>query len=644
MSDARPSGGPGAARPGPSDPDRTPGPDRRQMTADHLDRLWPVTDPPCWVCVGVGGDHYLDGGKVRHGRWNDHHLRWPAQRGELLDLVEAAAPAADLYVTPGRRANPVRNDKAKHQAGRFLWADLDGARPAQLARLDQLLRAGSITVDSGRGPGHVHFYLALDQLTPPQAVKALNRRLVAYLGGDPSPSALSGYLRPAGSFNHKPVLLGGGPPALVAVAQVSDSGPLWTVGELDQSIPAAKASSSSGAGINAEPLPEPIPAAVAAILADPLDASMDRSRRHFELVVACRRAGLSDGQTITAARAHAPSAAKFGRRLDAETLRVLAKVHPPPAGENNGKRDDDNDDADDLRSWVEPLDWAAFLSEDPGPSSEWLVEPIIPAGRQVAIGARAKVGKSLLSLDVACAKACGLPVLGGLAGDPVDVIYIDMENPAEDLRDRVLDLGYTAASDLSRLHYFHMPALPPLDTDLGAAVLAAQVERFGAVLVIVDTTASSVGGGENDADTYRSFYRHTGRRLRALGAALVRLDHGGKDRTKGQRGSSAKDDDVDVVFEMTDLGDQFVLKRTRSRVAWVPPEVRFRRQEEPLLRHVLEPVALAPGALDVAEELDRLGVPLDATVRAAETALRKAGNGRRRDVVAAALKYRRRPR
>ncbi len=119
--------------------------------------------------------------------------------------------------------------------------------------------------------------------------------------------------------------------------------------------------------------------------------------------------------------------------------------------------------------------------------------------------------------------------------DPVHVVYVDMENPAAVVRARVLDLGYTASSDLSRLHYFHIPSMPPLDTDLGGAVLAAQVERFGAVLVVVDTTASSVGGGENDADTYRGFYRHTGRRLRSTGAALVRLDHGGEDRAGARR-------------------------------------------------------------------------------------------------------------
>jgi hypothetical protein len=302
------------------------------------------------------------------------------------------------------------------------------------------------------------------------------------------------------------------------------------------------------------------------------------------------------------------------------------------------------DDDHDLTNWLQALNLPDFLSEDRADSSEWLVEPIIPAGAAVAIWARAKVGKSLLLLDVCAALASGGSVLGGTARDPLDVCYFDMENPETELRSRFYDLGYTASSDLKRLHYYHLPTLPPLDTDFGGAVLAAQVNRYRAALVVVDTTASAVNGGENDSDTYRGFYRYTGSRLRPMGCSLVRLDHGGKDRTKGQRGSSAKDDDVDVVWEMTAEGSQLLLHCTRKRVAWVPNEVRIVRHDEPLLRHELAPAALPAGTIDLAEEIDKLGLPLDVTMRAAMTALRDAGRGRRQADVLAALKYRTRPR
>lgn len=328
--------------------------------------------------------------------------------------------------------------------------------------------------------------------------------------------------------------------------------------------------------------------------------------------------------------------AELEREVEAAADRLGWRIVKPEAVDETGAG---------LTDWCDPLDWPEFLADDGTADSEWLIEPVVPAGRQVAIWARAKVGKSLLLLDASAALATGSRVLGGPAVDPVDVIYIDMENSAADVRDRMYDFGYTAASDLKRLHYFHLAALPALDTELGGKVLAAQVERFGARLVVVDTTASAAAGPENDADTYRNFFRHTGRRLRAAGAALVRLDHGGKERGQGQRGSSAKDDDVDVVLELTQTSSGlFVLRRTRSRIAWVPAQVSLRREEEPVLRHVLAPAALPDGTIDVAGVLDELGAALDTSVRDAMTRLREAGNGRRRDVVAAALKYRRRPR
>jgi hypothetical protein len=302
------------------------------------------------------------------------------------------------------------------------------------------------------------------------------------------------------------------------------------------------------------------------------------------------------------------------------------------------------DDRETLLRWCEPLDWPEFLSAEDDAASEWVLEPIVPSGGQVAVWAKAGVGKSLLLLDCCAALATGRPVLGADPVTAVDVIYVDQENPATDVRARMLDFGYTADSDLKRLHYFHMSSLPALDTPLGGDVLAAQVERFEARLVVVDTTASSVAGRENDSDTFRDFYRHTGRRLRSMGTALARLDHGGKNRSKGQRGSSAKDDDVDVVWELTQTGETFTLARGKHRIPWVPAVVRFRKEVQPRLHHVLVPEALPEGTDEVAYLLDKFEVSVTASVREALAALRLAGQGRRQDVVSAALKFRRRQR
>ncbi len=199
----------------------------------------------------------------------------------------------------------------------------------------------------------------------------------------------------------------------------------------------------------------------------------------------------------------------------------------------------------------------------------------------------------------------------------------------------------TPESDLSHLHYYQLPNLPPLDTDAGGKVMAELVDRHQASLVVVDTMARAVAGAEDESDTYRDFYRFTGRRLKEVRTSLLRLDHAGKDPTKGQRGSSGKADDVDVVFRLAVVEGRVILKRTHSRVPWVPAEVVFDRQEEPNLRHVLVDIGWPAGTAPVADLLDTCEVPLDASVTTAMRTLKSTGNGRRRTIVMAALKYRR---
>jgi hypothetical protein len=295
----------------------------------------------------------------------------------------------------------------------------------------------------------------------------------------------------------------------------------------------------------------------------------------------------------------------------------------------------------DAADGISEVNWTVFWAREPATEC-WLAEPVIPVGRQVAIYASAKEGKSLFALEVAAAKATARPLLGQEGGEGIDVVYVDNEMCEDDLYERLQDLGYGPDDDLAGLHYYQLAGLPPLDTPSGGEVLVALAARHEAALVVVDTVSSSVQGEENSADTMRAFHRYTGSRLKADGRTVVRLDHTGKDKTKGQRGTSAKDDDVDVVFSFAAVGSDglMVLKRTRTRLSWVPPEVKLRRETDPLVRHVLAPTEWPAGTAEVAKMLDELEVPLDATNRTAIGALRSAGKGRKTAVVGAALKYR----
>ena len=115
---------------------------------------------------------------------------------------------------------------------------------------------------------------------------------------------------------------------------------------------------------------------------------------------------------------------------------------------------------------IAPIDWPVLWALDP-PGEEWAIPQILPRGRECAIFGSAGVGKSLVMLDVASAKATGRSALGEPPTDPVSVVYIDAEMTAGDLQERLADLGYGPDDDLSHLHYYQLQNLPPLDTPDG---------------------------------------------------------------------------------------------------------------------------------------------------------------------------------
>lgn len=285
------------------------------------------------------------------------------------------------------------------------------------------------------------------------------------------------------------------------------------------------------------------------------------------------------------------------------------------------------------------VDWSTFWERDRD-GSDWLIEPLLPRGRGVAMYAPAKAGKSLLSLDMAARVATGTRCLDQPAGPSQSVLYVDLEMTEDDLYERLEDMGYGPGTDLSHLHYYVLPSLAPLDTPLGGEELTGLAELHQAAAVFIDTTTRAVSGNENDADTIRSYWRHTGSRLKVAGRTVCRLDHAGKDLDLGQRGSSAKNDDVDVVWQLTQRDDGLRLKATHRRLGWVPEFVDLLRLENPL-RHERALVTWPAGTAEVARLLDQLDVPLDTSRRNATDLLREAGHPTRTQVVAAGLRYRR---
>lgn len=285
------------------------------------------------------------------------------------------------------------------------------------------------------------------------------------------------------------------------------------------------------------------------------------------------------------------------------------------------------------------IDWGAFWEKDRH-DADWIVDQVLARGRGHAIYAAHKIGKSLLLLSLL------LPIATG--PEPAVVVYLDFEMTEDDVYERLEDMGYGPGTDLTRLRYASLPSIPPLNSRAGADELSRIITETETahpghhVIVIIDTMSRAVDGDENDASTIQDFYRHTGLMLKQRGCTWARLDHSGKDATRGQRGTSAKGDDVDIVWNLTATDTGLRLKSDAARMNWVPATVDFAKLDQPL-RFAAVTGAWPAGTSECASLLDAAGVAPAAPYRVAKAALEAGSNGRRAEVVRAALRFRRSP-
>lgn len=284
------------------------------------------------------------------------------------------------------------------------------------------------------------------------------------------------------------------------------------------------------------------------------------------------------------------------------------------------------------------IDWTQFWTTDHN-AEEWIVEPIIAAHRAHALFAPGGTGKSLMSLWLAAKIAAGEPMFGNPT-EPHRVLYLDYEMTADDLADRLQNIGIDQPERLTNLHYALLPSLPSADTPEGGAAICRLAELVDAQIIILDTFSRAVEGDENDADTVRAFYRHTGLGLKAAKRAFVRIDHAGKDLAKGQRGTSAKNDDVDIVWQMTATEQGVRLTAKKRRMGWVPDTVELTISDDPLNYDMAQRPGYPPGTGEAIDLLDQLDISPTLSARQVGTLLRERGHRISNLILRAAVKGR----
>lgn len=180
---------------------------RRRQIEFYLNSLFGEDEG--WVNTPVGWrSSYAETGSYKFEQWRNRvYWRWPSDRGGAVEFALDQSVESDVYVCPTLLTEAKRND-ANCGEGAFAWADLDGPWSSERSvRVSQILRPRSFLVTSGSG---FHLYVALGEFHSPDEIRKVNESLKDALGAD-AKQAPSSTLRLPGTFNHKPVPLGGDP-------------------------------------------------------------------------------------------------------------------------------------------------------------------------------------------------------------------------------------------------------------------------------------------------------------------------------------------------------------------------------------------------------------------------------------------------
>ena len=256
-----------------------------------------------------------------------------------------------------------------------------------------------------------------------------------------------------------------------------------------------------------------------------------------------------------------------------------------------------------IASKYSPVNWTEAFKRQPE-DVDWLFPPILETGTTNALFGKPGVGKSLITLEIAMT----------LVREGKKVMYLDDENRVMDTVDRLKSFG-CKHDELAGLVMYSFAGLPPLDTPDGGEHLAALADLNDPALIILDTTTRMVEGDENSANTFLQLYRCSLVPLKKRGITVLRLDHPGKDDRQGQRGSSAKDGDVDSVWRLAhESDDMLVLERLKSRSGHGEGFISVKRLTDPLLAHdwqALDKMPVTPQIMEWAARFNRWGVPRD---------------------------------
>lgn len=204
----------------------------------------------------------------------------------------------------------------------------------------------------------------------------------------------------------------------------------------------------------------------------------------------------------------------------------------------------------------------------------YLLYPIIPEKGLVMLYAKRGVGKTFVSLAIACAIATGKNFLRWESKTPEKVLYVDGEMPAKEIQKRlqaIVNGMEINIDDLQNLQILNMDMQETISLDLKNEESRNRIMKHldDVKLLILDNLSCLATIKENDADDWNVIQQWL-LLLRRKGISVLIVHHAGK--SGNQRGSSKKEDIMDTVILLekpsdynASQGARFNVKLEKSR-------------------------------------------------------------------------------
>jgi putative DNA primase/helicase len=202
------------------------------------------------------------------------------------------------------------------------------------------------------------------------------------------------------------------------------------------------------------------------------------------------------------------------------------------------------------------------------PPREFILEPILQKQGTAELYSGRGVGKTYISLGMACAVASGGPFLRWTAPKPRKILYIDGEMPAITMKQRLAWLidGMKTDMDPAYFHFisheFQPNGIPSLTGTMGQKMIE---DRIGdAELIFLDNLSTLCRGGkENETESWAPVQDWI-LSLRRRGLSVLFNHHAGKNGT--QRGASSREDILDTVISLKHPKDYQVSEGLRCEI------------------------------------------------------------------------------